>query len=234
MGPAQALGTTTITGAEKLTEHANGPRELRRPFGAGFKIREARYALTTLPDLMQLVHTRMRLPEVFTFALTVWRLTFQRRRVTLCACETLLPNCGFLPQISHICAMICILYAANVDVALGIAHRGTPHRNAPTHQEFSADRKSPSTQTISVQKIYLLGNCDLSWNTDSIAARWRQSGKAFRPAIYVERIALCEHHISSTIRVVAGRTQAIPPLQPDLSKPHGQSSGSPSWCASCI
>jgi hypothetical protein len=76
------------------------------------------YALTTLPDLMHPVQTRMRLLAVFTFAFTVWRFTFQRRRVVLLACEMLLPNCGFLPHISHTCAMIRILtmqICANVD-----------------------------------------------------------------------------------------------------------------------
>lgn len=62
-------------------------------------------ALVILPLLMQLVQTRMRLEAPFTRALTAWRLTFQRRRETLCAWEMLLPNCGPLPQISHTCAM---------------------------------------------------------------------------------------------------------------------------------
>ena len=68
------------------------------------------YALTTLPDLMQPVHTRMRLLALLIFALTVCRFTFQRRRVTLCAWEMLLPNCGFLPQSSQTCAMTFILF----------------------------------------------------------------------------------------------------------------------------
>ena len=62
---------------------------------------------STLPLLMQLVQTRtffaLLLPSIL--ALTGRRLTFQRRRVTLCACEMLLPNCGPLPQISQTCAM---------------------------------------------------------------------------------------------------------------------------------
>src|SRR6185437_9287118 len=57
---------------------------------------------------MQLVQTRIRLEAPFTNALTAWRFGFQRRRVTLCACETLLPNCGPLPQISHTCAMVLL------------------------------------------------------------------------------------------------------------------------------
>ena len=43
------------------------------------------YALATLPLLMQVAHTRIRLGEPFTIAFTTCRLTFQRRRVTLCA-----------------------------------------------------------------------------------------------------------------------------------------------------
>jgi len=63
------------------------------------------YVLATLPVLMQVVQTRMRLDAPLTRALTAWRLTFQRRRETLCAWEMLLPNCGPLPQMSHTCAM---------------------------------------------------------------------------------------------------------------------------------
>lgn len=63
------------------------------------------YALVTLPDLRQVVHTRMRLFPPFTLAWTGRRFTFQRRRLTLWAWLTLLPNCGPLPQISHTCAM---------------------------------------------------------------------------------------------------------------------------------
>src|ERR1700739_1673014 len=54
---------------------------------------------------MQLAHTRMRLGLPFTSAFTACRFTFQRRLVTLCACEMLLPNCGPLPQTSHPCAI---------------------------------------------------------------------------------------------------------------------------------
>ena len=43
------------------------------------------YPLAILPFLMQLVQTRMRLVAPLTRALTACRLTFQRRRVTLCA-----------------------------------------------------------------------------------------------------------------------------------------------------
>ena len=55
---------------------------------------------------MQLAHTRIRLGLPFTSAFTACRFTFQRRFVTLCAWEMLLPNCGPLPQTSHTCAIL--------------------------------------------------------------------------------------------------------------------------------
>src|ERR1700686_2027067 len=62
-------------------------------------------ALTTLPLRRQEVQTRMRLAPPFTLARTGRRLTFQRRRDTLCAWLMVFPNCGPLPQISQTCAM---------------------------------------------------------------------------------------------------------------------------------
>ena len=47
----------------------------------------------------------MRLPCPATFACTGRRLTFQRRLVTLWAWLMRFPACGFLPQISHCCAI---------------------------------------------------------------------------------------------------------------------------------
>src|ERR1035437_3269415 len=47
----------------------------------------------------------MRLVAAPTRACTGRRLTFQRRLVTLCAWLMRFPACGFLPQISHCCAM---------------------------------------------------------------------------------------------------------------------------------
>src|ERR1700733_12330551 len=63
------------------------------------------YALTTLPLRMQEVHTRIRLVVAPTRACTGRRFTFQRRLVTLWAWLMRFPDCGFLPQISHCCAM---------------------------------------------------------------------------------------------------------------------------------
>src|SRR5215469_6218620 len=57
---------------------------------------------------MQLVQTRRLLGAPLTSAFTFCRFTFQRRRVTLCACEMLLPNCGPLPQTSHTCAIVLL------------------------------------------------------------------------------------------------------------------------------
>ena len=52
--------------------------------------------------------TRMRLVVAPTRACTARRFTFQRRLVTLCAWLIRFPNCGFLPQISHCCAMTAV------------------------------------------------------------------------------------------------------------------------------
>jgi hypothetical protein len=51
------------------------------------------------------VQTRMRLPCPATLACTGRKLMFQRRLVTLWAWLMRFPACGFLPQISHCCAM---------------------------------------------------------------------------------------------------------------------------------
>src|SRR6266446_4277634 len=66
------------------------------------------YAFVTLPLRMQEVHTRMRLVVAPTRACTGRRLTFQRRLVTLWAWLMRFPDCGFLPQISHCCAMTAV------------------------------------------------------------------------------------------------------------------------------
>lgn len=63
------------------------------------------YAFTTLPLRMQDVHTRIRFVVPPTRACTGRRFTFQRRLVTLWAWLMRFPDCGFLPQISHCCAM---------------------------------------------------------------------------------------------------------------------------------
>src|ERR1051326_1773078 len=49
----------------------------------------------------------MRFPWPATLACTGRKLMFQRRLVTLCAWLMRFPACGFLPQMSHCCAMDC-------------------------------------------------------------------------------------------------------------------------------
>ena len=55
---------------------------------------------------MQRVQTKSRFTPPPTFARTDCRFGFQRRRVRLLACETLLPVDGVLPQISQVRAMV--------------------------------------------------------------------------------------------------------------------------------
>jgi len=70
--------------------------------------RQMSYALTTLPLRRQEVHTRIRLVVAPTRACTGRKFTFHRRLVTLWAWLMRFPDCGFLPQISHSCAMTAI------------------------------------------------------------------------------------------------------------------------------
>src|SRR5579875_3801841 len=87
---------------------ATGSQQHEKPSRPGglFTLRWTGYALTILPLLMQLVQTLIRLETpALMRAFTCCRFGFQRRRVTLCACEMLLPNCGPLPQSSHTCAI---------------------------------------------------------------------------------------------------------------------------------
>jgi hypothetical protein len=58
-------------------------------------------ALVIFPDLMQRVQTFTVLTEPFITTRNFLILGFQRRRVLLFAWLTLLPNWGFLSQISH-------------------------------------------------------------------------------------------------------------------------------------
>src|SRR6185503_5080585 len=64
-------------------------------------------AFATLPPLMHLAHTRWRsAPPLGSCTRTDCKFGLNLRRVLLFACETLLPNCGPLPQTSHLFAMI--------------------------------------------------------------------------------------------------------------------------------
>jgi hypothetical protein len=77
--------------APQVTRYAL--KSLRAGIQAGF---------VTLPAVMQLTHTVTLLtPPVGWTALTFLRLGFQRLLEMLWAWLTLLPNIGFLPQISH-------------------------------------------------------------------------------------------------------------------------------------
>jgi hypothetical protein len=69
-------------------------------------LRLLRAALITLPAFKQPVQTRIVFTVPFTLALTVRRLGFQRRDVTLWAWETLRPKTGFFPHISHTLAIL--------------------------------------------------------------------------------------------------------------------------------
>src|SRR5205085_10154866 len=66
-------------------------------------------AFATLPALMQVVQTFIRtVPPCGRWTRIDCRLGLNRRGVRLFACETLLPNCGPLPQTSHRLAMIAL------------------------------------------------------------------------------------------------------------------------------
>src|SRR5580693_9204412 len=96
---------------------------------------------------MQLVQTRMRLLPPETWALTDCRLTFQRRRVVLWACEMLLPNCGPLPQRSHFCAMTCSDFQCQSRVAElpSMSHlRELPHTGETAKEALEAEGRSGS------------------------------------------------------------------------------------------
>jgi len=66
-------------------------------------------ALTTCPDLMQLVQTSIFLTLPFEIARTRCRFGLNRRFVTLWAWLILLPTIGFLPHISHTLDMLALL-----------------------------------------------------------------------------------------------------------------------------
>ena len=65
-------------------------------------------AFNTFPDFIQVVQTFIRLTVPLICARTFWRLGSQRRRVLWCEWLTLFPTIGFIPQISHILAIILI------------------------------------------------------------------------------------------------------------------------------
>ena len=81
-------------------------RKLSLIHHSAFIIFFAYAAFATLPALMQEVQTFMRtVPPCGRWTRMDCRLGSKRRGVRLFACETLLPNCGPLPQTSHRLAM---------------------------------------------------------------------------------------------------------------------------------
>ena len=114
---------------------------------------EIAYALAIFPLLMQLVQTRRLLLAPLTSAFTFWRFTFQRRRVTLCACEMLLPNCGPLPQTSHTCAIAllqilsvscfrCPRFRRSHHLSQSESRQERPERGSCFHSQGSARAKA--------------------------------------------------------------------------------------------
>src|SRR5580692_222694 len=93
---------------------------------------------------MQLVQTRIRLLPPPTFALTGRRLTFQRRRLMLCAWEMLLPNCGPLPQTSHTCAI------SNSRTRLETCTRRNRHAENPA--EYLPEQAGTASRVFSVSR----------------------------------------------------------------------------------
>ena len=77
------------------------------PYGISESCFVRHAALAILPPLMHLVHTRIRrAPPCGSCTRTNCRFGLNRRGVRLFACDTLLPNCGPLPQASHFLAMM--------------------------------------------------------------------------------------------------------------------------------
>ena len=134
------------------------------------------YALAILPALMQLVQTRIRFGAPFTRALTACRFTFHRRRVTLCACEMLLPNCGPLPQMSHTCAIVplrnsLVFRAASAvpsafsaaPIASSAGTAGTRKSASPVglpNSQYIVNRRSSQTR-----HLLQAGQSGLDWGT---------------------------------------------------------------------
>ena len=83
-------------------------------FNIQFSIFNSYGALTTDPDLMQLVQTTIFLTLPFEIVRTRCRLGLNLRLVTLWAWLTLLPTIGFLPHISHILDINILLISCNM------------------------------------------------------------------------------------------------------------------------
>src|SRR5215469_14883443 len=106
---------------------------------------------------MQLVHTRMLLGAPLTIAFTFCRFTFQRLRVTLCACEMLFPNCGPLPQTSHTCAIVLlqILWVYRTGRCQSRGNRFQRFALTPSRSS-NAGRRTVFSRRASVQDTHFL------------------------------------------------------------------------------
>src|SRR5216684_8635767 len=124
MGLPLILAATVVSAVlPPLEEHAAKAKAIRpisarrvncfenlRTWFSSFRISESCFvrhaALAILPPLMHLVHTRIRrAPPCGSCTRTNCRFGLNLRGVRLLACDTLLPNCGPLPQASHFFAM---------------------------------------------------------------------------------------------------------------------------------
>jgi hypothetical protein len=93
-------------------------------------------ALTILPDLVQPVHTFIRLAEPLTRARTRWMFGFQRRLVRIWECDTLRPHDGCFPHNSQTDAMVFLSSTNRTDVD-----------NNPTRAIAKSKSKTPSAVT---------------------------------------------------------------------------------------
>src|SRR5437879_4306787 len=110
---------------------------------------------------MQLVQTRIRLLPPPTFAFTGRRLTFQRRRLMLCAWEMLLPNCGPLPQTSHTCAM------TNSRTRLETCTRR--NRHAENHREPPGSKSGTASRVFSVSREAVFRQLDTAGDRHTVS-----------------------------------------------------------------
>src|ERR1019366_8641344 len=104
---------------------------------------------------MQPVQTLMRfefwLPSIFAF--TACRFTFQRRRVLLFACETLLPNCGPLPQRSHLAAMFLVLHYPEENSYASNFPSPTAGQQIPSHPDEYGSGRHEETRTPDLYRV---------------------------------------------------------------------------------
>jgi len=122
---------------------------------------------------MQLVHTLIRFDAPLTSAFTACKFTLHRRRVTLCACEMLLPNCGPFPQISHTCAMTSLqILLVQIRFAAGLRPHSsvmqTTAQNTATRRGFKRHATPPACRIFSIPRNQLYSQNQL--DTDRSAS----------------------------------------------------------------